>query len=323
MKNKLQNTFCVIFFVVTLSATAQQAALMINEVNPNISNSHDLIELVAVTGGSMDVIVHHRDISSTSSTIIVSAGDIIVVHLNGHTATGAAPFSEWSSKNQYPNALYSANYDNAWDVFGSDAGLSYSNCVLQVTDVAGNIMDAVPFTNYGGAPGTFSGDVATIQGLYHWYPSNCGGAPCNYFSFPTVESISVNWQGVGTTPTGNTVQRISFIDTDSSADWTTSPQPPTWGALNPGQIVSVNEEKNSFTGIYVFPNPATNELTIKNAGLRIERIEIYDVLGQKCLTPTLSKGEGVSIDITSLQNGVYFIKLFAKEAIFTAKFVKE
>src|SRR6266496_1543584 len=114
MKNKLQNTFCAVFFFVTLSATAQQAQLMINEINPNISGSHDLIELVAVTGGNLGYYMGNSGFSSLS-TIVVSPGDIIVIHFNAHAAAGAAPVPEWLSKNEYPNALYSANYDNAWD----------------------------------------------------------------------------------------------------------------------------------------------------------------------------------------------------------------
>src|ERR1041385_6097815 len=205
---------------------------MLNEINPNISSSHDLIELVAVTGGSVNGFTIQQGISSAVTLaalpqVNVSAGDIIVVHLVPATATGAAPASETISKNEYAHAAYSANYDNAWDFHGGTTGLTYSNRVLLVKDSAGTIQDAVPFTNNGGSPAAFPGDVTTIQGQNFWHPSDCGGSPCSYSSAPTVESIAVNWQGSSTTPNGNTAQRISGTDTDSNVDWTSAPQPQT------------------------------------------------------------------------------------------------
>src|SRR5689334_22892677 len=124
MKNKLQNFFCTVAFCcATLFTNAQQATLMINEINPNISSAHDLIELIAVTGGAVDDITIEQGISSPVVLAIfpyltVAAGDIIVVHLNPATATGSAPYSETVAVNEYANASFSANYDNAWDFHG-------------------------------------------------------------------------------------------------------------------------------------------------------------------------------------------------------------
>jgi hypothetical protein len=73
----------------------------------------------------------------------------------------------------------------------------------------------------------------------------------------------------------------------------------------------------------ISPNPATSELIIDNAELKIERIEIYNVLGEKCLTPTLSKGEGVHVDVSSLSSGIYFVKVNGERGEGIAKFVKQ
>jgi len=56
------------------------------------------------------VVLHARRIGRVES---VSAGDLIVVHLNPVGAAGTAPGSETTGKNQYANASYAANYDTA------------------------------------------------------------------------------------------------------------------------------------------------------------------------------------------------------------------
>ena len=81
--------------------------------------------------------------------------------------------------------------------------------------------------------------------------------------------------------------------------------------------------------INVFPNPATNQLTIENAELKIEQVEIYNVLGKVRLTPNpLSHergGEGgeLTMDVSSLAPGIYFVKVKGEKEERVVKFVKQ
>jgi hypothetical protein len=61
----------------------------------------------------------------------------------------------------------------------------------------------------------------------------------------------------------------------------------------------------------VYPNPADGELKIKNAGLRIDKIEIYDMLGQRVFfqPQTSDLKPQIMINVSSLQNGIYFLQL--------------
>ena len=76
----------------------------------------------------------------------------------------------------------------------------------------------------------------------------------------------------------------------------------------------------------VFPNPTSDFITISipslNNGLQplVQKVQIFDMLGIeiKDLTPALSKGEGVRIDVSKLPAGVYFIRIGDK----VEKFVK-
>ena len=85
------------------------------------------------------------------------------------------------------------------------------------------------------------------------------------------------------------------------------------------------------------PNPATNQLTIQVARGRIspaaerqeaiKEIEIYDVLGQKRLTLNLrqltEEGLSVSINVSELAPGIYFVRVRGEKIFAVRKFVKE
>ena len=74
----------------------------------------------------------------------------------------------------------------------------------------------------------------------------------------------------------------------------------------------------------VFPNPTTGELRIENGELRIENVEIYDVYGRKLYLSThpLVHSSTVNIDISHLQNGVYFVKIYTEAGVVTKKVIK-
>ncbi|MGI5865150.1 MAG: hypothetical protein ACOX6T_24280, partial [Myxococcales bacterium] len=139
------------------------AELRITEVNPNISGGRDLLELVAVTGGTVRGLVIQEDGSSSRATVAtlpdvtVAAGDIILVHINPSGTAGDPLTSETTSKNEStaPNAVA-----GAWDfvsTMSSTSGLVFSHRVLFVKTPTGDIQDAVAFvkSNTTSAPSAF------------------------------------------------------------------------------------------------------------------------------------------------------------------------
>jgi len=87
--------------------------------------------------------------------------------------------------------------------------------------------------------------------------------------------------------------------------------------------VGIDENVKEENLISLSPTPATGELSVISYQLLVEKVEIYDVLGEKCLTPALSKGEGFRVDVSSLAAGIYFVRLKTSEGMRSAKFVKE
>lgn len=71
--------------------------------------------------------------------------------------------------------------------------------------------------------------------------------------------------------------------------------------------------------IAIFPNPTSGILNI-NAVEANSSVEVYNVIGDKVYTNTLVKGNNV-VDLSSLANGAYFVKLNSNGAITTKKVV--
>lgn len=82
--------------------------------------------------------------------------------------------------------------------------------------------------------------------------------------------------------------------------------------------LSVDEfDKNSFS---VYPNPASSKINIKNnSNLVIQRVEIYNVLGEKLMSEKVES----TIDVSNILPGIYFIKMFGESFSVSKRFVKK
>jgi hypothetical protein len=217
----------------------QIAVVTFNEINPSISGSRDLIELLVLSGGTVNGIVILQNGSSvetlaTLPDVTVAASDLIVVHLNPVGATGAAPGSETIGKAQYPTASYTVNYDSAWDFHGGATGLTYSNRVLELRPPGSVLQDVVPVvvSTSASPPSAFPGDLQALQAAGDWLPANCGGVLCTYVSTPTALAISVDYLGCGDTATGATIQREVGGYGSVNTDWNAAAAH-SWGLVNP------------------------------------------------------------------------------------------
>ena len=90
------------------------------------------------------------------------------------------------------------------------------------------------------------------------------------------------------------------------------------------QSSGLTVSKNALENIKIYPNPTTGELRIENGELRIEKIEISDVYGRKLssnhLIPTSSHH---LINISHLQAGIYFVKIFTEQGEVVKKIIKQ
>ena len=82
---------------------------------------------------------------------------------------------------------------------------------------------------------------------------------------------------------------------------------------------AVNSEQ-----VLIWPNPAGNSLSlVLSKGAGSASLRMYDVLGNETAIPTLSLVEGntSTIDVSNLQEGIYFVQVKTKEGIVTKKII--
>ncbi|MBK8968991.1 MAG: T9SS type A sorting domain-containing protein [Lewinellaceae bacterium] len=83
--------------------------------------------------------------------------------------------------------------------------------------------------------------------------------------------------------------------------------------LTPSAVTEIGK-----TGIRVFPNPTTGLVRISN--LDAERVEVFDYTGRLFLQV---RQPGNSIDLSTAPAGIYLLKLYAGDAAYSARLVKE
>ena len=83
---------------------------------------------------------------------------------------------------------------------------------------------------------------------------------------------------------------------------------------------SISELEASFK---VYPNPVSDMLFIE-AEIEVEEVAIFDVYGrQQNLSISATQQLSNSIDVSSLNNGVYFVKVVTSEGEVVKRFIKE
>ena len=80
------------------------------------------------------------------------------------------------------------------------------------------------------------------------------------------------------------------------------------------------EELNSRLEIY--PNPA-NDMLFIDADFEINEVVIYDVYGRQQVTETPSHQDNISVDLSELNAGIYFIKINTEEGNVVKQFIKQ
>lgn len=86
-------------------------------------------------------------------------------------------------------------------------------------------------------------------------------------------------------------------------------------ALLPPSNIETNYDLKE--NISVYPNPASGKIII--SGTNMNKVEIYNCLGEQVFSSHLMKQDPFEIDITSFQTGIYFVRIFYKEKIHTER----
>jgi hypothetical protein len=216
-------------------AAKPTAGVILNEVAPDITGSHDLVELLVTRAGSTGGIELLQDFTAPTvlaklPAVDVVEGDLIVVHLN---PAGGTVTSETTSKSECGMA---ACYGGAWDLVDPThfSGIAFTYHVLWVRNPDVSPADVVPFFNsHASPPGAFAADMQVLATMGVW-TTPCPD-PCDATHIANLQAAAVDWSDVANTATGATVQRQpAGIDTHAKSDWQAvpAPAPNTLGAAN-------------------------------------------------------------------------------------------
>jgi hypothetical protein len=79
----------------------------------------------------------------------------------------------------------------------------------------------------------------------------------------------------------------------------------------------VVEPEEPFQYIFIYPNPTLGPFTFDTPnGWSIKKVEVYDARGRYVLTETFSENQiEYSMDLRSLQQAVYILKLYTSQGI--------
>ena len=84
--------------------------------------------------------------------------------------------------------------------------------------------------------------------------------------------------------------------------------------------------QNYASGLYIYPNPVKEELTIDNGQLTITSVEIFDVMGKKQKSRKAEKQNverEIVINISNLASGLYFVEITTEKGVITKKMIKQ
>ncbi|MGB0879610.1 MAG: T9SS type A sorting domain-containing protein [Polaribacter sp.] len=277
------------------------------------------------------------DITVYTDNITAIAGDAIGTPPTFTPPTTAAPTppvrNEWDVFSVYSDAYTDITIDNF------DAGWCGGNTVTEVMiasnntqhygsgnacqgiDFSNNKIDATGFTHLHF---DFYTDAADLTGkVFNVKLVDFGGGTAEVSAFEanfntgsSPAMVTGSWVSVDVAIDG------SFDMSDIAQIGITSNLANAWyDNLYIYRAATASAATNNLLNVSLYPNPANNTLNISSEDV-IENGAIYNVLGKKVKSFTINKSNA-SIDVSSLNTGIYILKYSVNNTIGIQKFVKQ
>jgi len=88
--------------------------------------------------------------------------------------------------------------------------------------------------------------------------------------------------------------------------------------------ISANEEINNSIAVSIYPNPASNDITIETTENTLHTIEILDYQGRTIhLQNNIKEDYVIQLNLSNIPDGLYLVKLTTEEGMVTRKIVKQ
>lgn len=253
------------------------------------------------------------NLSSGSKYQLIASG---IVSGSGYTpGSGTAPFSLIANASVKERATNPVNTDVL--VFH---GATDAPAVNVVAAGAGTVVSNMSYGTYN-STGYLSLASNTSAGNYTLAITNAAGTA-------TVATYLAPLNTLGLAGNAITVLASGFLSPVNNSN---GPDFGLWVALASGGTliplplvtipVGISESVNLSASVSVFPNPFSNQITIRNTtNLRTE-VGVLDITG-KLVAGDVSESGIVELTTESLSSGVYFVKIKSEGSVLTYKMVK-
>ena len=91
--------------------------------------------------------------------------------------------------------------------------------------------------------------------------------------------------------------------------------------INPAGTTNINSTIQD-TNFFISPNPATSELIVSST-THFGKLQVIDALGKIVLSHDANYAAQTTINISSLNKGIYFLQLNTNGNVTTKKFIKD
>ena len=91
----------------------------------------------------------------------------------------------------------------------------------------------------------------------------------------------------------------------------------TWGT--PRLVTGIEGPIKTEEEIYLYPNPSNDIIQLETAGIPFKQIQLFNIQGRMIRELKFQK----QVNISELENGLYFIKLVSEEQVVELKFMKQ
>lgn len=216
-----------------------------------------------------------------------------------------------------PNWGQNGAVNAAFDTGSGNMALAYTNFNYQGTNVTHTDLSAMEYLHIdvwsNQDPANFilqvtpinagTGTGETLVTINHtknaWYSVDIPKSSFTGMTWNLIKEMKFAANGAGSTPPGD-------IYLDNIYFW-----------KNPALSVSSFEKSN----IKMYPNP-TNSNVIINAENTIEQLAVYTILGQEVISKKINSNS-VTLDVSSLQKGTYFVKTTINGVLSASKLIIE
>ena len=96
---------------------------------------------------------------------------------------------------------------------------------------------------------------------------------------------------------------------------------------NQYEVIEINSSEDSVeeelaSKVKIYPNPTSGLFTIDSENMNIDRVEIYDALGRVISSSNPSQTHLHTVDLSQMNQGIYFVKVFSQGGVITRKVQK-